>query len=43
MKNLISIFVCIALAAIVLISCDGNRVYEEYTEIPDNIWNNKTK
>lgn len=43
MKNQISIFVCLALVATVLISCDRNRVYEEYTEIPDNIWNNKNK
>ena len=43
MKKLISIFFCAVCAATVLVSCDSNRVYEEYTEIPDNTWNNKNK
>lgn len=24
-------------------SCDSNRVYEQYTEVPDNVWNSNNK
>lgn len=40
MKKNNLIFAIIAIA-IVLVSCDRNKVYEEYVEIEDNLWQNK--
>ena len=36
----INSIVIILLAAFTMISCDSNRVYDEYIALPDNSWNN---
>ena len=39
-KMKINSIVIILLAAFTMISCDSNRVYDEYIALPDNSWNN---
>ena len=39
MKKIVILSLSLSLCLFIITSCDPNRIYEEYIEIPDGIWN----